>query len=104
MFVERFGACVYGVMCNHCLVNGPKVEHGKYLESETDDEAERDAIRMWNACSPEAHKRVLGGMRKCCRRARCKGGPHAVRVAPMVLDFGVLSRAARASLTVSKGG
>lgn len=59
VFVERFGACVYGVVCNHCLVNGPKVEHGKYLESETDDEAERDAIRMWNARSPEAHKRVL---------------------------------------------
>jgi len=59
VWVERFEVCVFGVVCNRCLVVGPKVEHAKYCEDRRGDElAERDAIRMWNARTESAHKKV----------------------------------------------
>lgn len=59
VYVEAFGMCTYGVVCNNCYAVGPKVEHGKYMEAVTDDLSRRDAIRMWNARNETAHKRVL---------------------------------------------
>ena len=38
VFVERFGACVHGVVCNHCLVNGPRSSTGNISKARTDDE------------------------------------------------------------------
>ena len=59
-FVERFDLCVYAVVCNGCLIAGPKVEHWKYCdEPNGDDLAKRDAIRMWNARTPTARAKVL---------------------------------------------
>lgn len=58
-WVERYGICAYGVVCNTCGAIGPNVEHGKYAdEPNGEDLADRDAIRMWNARTPAAYARV----------------------------------------------
>jgi hypothetical protein len=62
VWVERYGLCCYGVVCNDCLSAGPRVEHGDYSDYDKDDgvkNGERDAIRLWNARTPESHHRVL---------------------------------------------